>query len=158
MKLCPHPGSSNGEVGESWGELETVGGTTLDEDWRLLQRIWSTWYIYIIYKHFLIFIIIINIVIIDKMIIQPGICIGSDCWGRVVTVTSMSARSSSLFLKSFQIVFNEIFNWFLRKIVFFLNLCPMCWNVLKENWGPIHSLLAGPMWVTISTWGRCERW
>ena len=31
-------------------------------------------------------------------------------------------------------------------------LWPMCWKVLKENWGPIHSLLAGPMWVTISTW------
>ena len=52
MKLCSHPRSSNGEVGESWGELETVGGTTLDEDWRLLQRIWSTWYIYIIYESF----------------------------------------------------------------------------------------------------------
>merc|ERR1719458_1942272 len=32
------------------------------------------------------------------------------------------------------------------------SLWPMCWKVLKENWGPIHSLLAGPMWVTISTW------
>ena len=54
--------------------------------------------------------------------------------------------------------FSNCLQWNLRKIVFFLHLCPMCWNVLKENWGPIHSLLAGPMWVTISTWGRCELW
>ena len=62
--LCLHPRSSNGEVGESWGELETVGRTTLDEDWRLLQRVWSTWYISYMFI-LLIFIIIINIVIID---------------------------------------------------------------------------------------------
>ena len=34
----------------------------------------------------------------------------------------------------------------------------MCWKVLKENWGPIHSLLAGPMWVTISTWVKDVFW
>ena len=30
-------------------------------------------------------------------------------------------------------------------------LWPNFWKVLKRNWGPIQSRLAGPMWVTIST-------
>ena len=57
---------------------------------------------------------------------SPGIWTGSECWGRVVTVTSRSLRPSSC--------------W------------PSRWKVRKRNCGPIHSLRAGPMCVTISTW------
>ena len=43
MRHFAHPWSSDGEICKSWGELEAVCGTALDEDWGLLERVWSTW-------------------------------------------------------------------------------------------------------------------
>ena len=139
MRHLSHPWSSDGEICKSWGELEAVCGTALDEDWGLLERVCSTW-----------------------ETISLNSSIGQGFPQRLNNLASALVLTAEVVLSPSHPCRRdhprwEIFLTFLRVKRHWRYLCPMCWKVLKENWGPIHSLLAGPMCVTISTWGE-EMW